>query len=254
MLPQKFSAELNFDGRVAVVTGAASGIGFAVARLFSEKGATVCILDINTEKLQAASEQIPRSSAFQVDITDNKSIDQAVERIMKKYGKIDILVNSAGIGPVEWAEFISEEDWYANINVNLHGTFFMSQRVGKEMIKAGTGGKIVNLASQAGIVAIDQHVAYSASKAAVISVTKSLANEWAKYGIRVNAVSPTVTETPMIQAYWKGEVKEKALQSIPAARFAQPEEIAGAILFLASDLSSMVTGANLVVDGGYTIR
>lgn len=131
----------------------------------------------------------------------------------------------------------------------------MSQYVGNQMIEAGNGGKIICLASQAGIVAIDKHVAYSASKAGIISMVKSLGYEWGQYGIQVNAISPTATETPIIVGYWDvGEVHEKAISNTPAGRFCKPEEVAAAALFLASEASNMITGANLVIDGGYTIH
>ena len=159
------------------------------------------------------------------------------------------------MGDIEWAEQMSEDTWRKVININLTGTFLMSQRTGREMIRAGRGGKIISLASQAGLVAIDKHVAYSASKAGIISMTQSLAYEWGKYGIQVNAISPTATETPIIVGYWtEGEIHDNAIANTPAGRFCKPQEIAAAALFLACDASNMVTGANLVVDGGYTIH
>ena len=141
------------------------------------------------------------------------------------------------------------------IAVNLSGTFYISQRIGKEMIRHGNGGKIISIASQAGIVSIDKHVAYSASKAGIISMTKSLAYEWGQYGIQVNAISPTATETPLIVGYWDvGKVHDDAIANTPAGRFCKPEEVAAAAVFLASESSNMITGANLVIDGGYTIH
>lgn len=145
--------------------------------------------------------------------------------------------------------------WDKVIAVNLSGTFYISQRIGKEMIRHGNGGKIISIASQAGIVSIDKHVAYSASKAGIISMTKSLAYEWGQYGIQVNAISPTATETPLIVGYWDvGKVHDDAIANTPAGRFCKPEEVAAAAVFLASESSNMITGANLVIDGGYTIH
>ncbi len=241
-------------GKTAIITGAASGIGRAVAQLFVEKGASVALLDLNLEQAQEVASSLERAAAFTVDVGDRASVVQAVSAAKEHFGRLDILVNSAGIGPVEWAEDYPEEDWHRTMRVNLNGTFFMSQQVGCELIAAKQGGKIISLASQAGIVAIDRHVAYSASKAAVISVTKSLAYEWGKYGIQVNAISPTATYTPLIEGYWEGKIKDEAIRNTPVGRFAEPGEIAAAALFLASQASNMVTGANLVVDGGYTIH
>lgn len=249
-----FNTSFRLDGKTAIITGAASGIGLAVAQLFVEKGASVALLDLNLEQAEQAASGLERAAAFAVDVGDRASVEQAVSAAKEHFGSVDILVNSAGIGPVEWAENYPEEDWHRTMRVNLNGTFFMAQQVGRELIAANKGGKIISLASQAGIVAIDRHVAYSASKAAVISITKSLAYEWGKYGIQVNAISPTATYTPLIAGYWEGDIKDEAIANTPAGRFAEPGEIAAAALFLASEASNMVTGANLVVDGGYTIH
>jgi glycerol dehydrogenase len=255
MIARTVSTDFRLDDKVAVVTGGASGIGLAVAKLFSEKGARACILDINLDRAKEISRTIPNSSAFFVNVGDTATIDRAVSDIVRGYGRIDVLVNSAGIGTIEWAENFSEKDWKDVININLSGTFFMSQRVGSNMINSKSGGKIICLASQAGIVAIDKHVAYSASKAGIISMVKSLGLEWGKYGIQVNAISPTATETPLIVGYWDvGAVHDNAIANTPAGRFCDPVEIAAAALFLASGASNMITGANLVVDGGYTIH
>lgn len=255
MVSKPYCNDFRLDGKIAVITGAASGIGLATAELFAERGATVCVLDINLERARAVSEEIPGSEAFCVDISRKSSIDEAISAVLTKFGRVDILVNSAGVGDIEWAEKMEEDTWKKVININLNGTFFMSQRVGQEMIRAGNGGKIISLASQAGIVAIDKHVAYSASKAGIISMTQSLAYEWGKYGIQVNAISPTATETPIIVGYWtEGEIHDTAIANTPAGRFCKPQEIAAAALFLACEASNMVTGSNLVVDGGYTIH
>lgn len=245
----------RLDGKNALITGAASGIGFEIAKLFAERGANVCILDIREEAAKQAAQKIAGAFWQYVDVGDTKSISQAVSGAIEQLGVPDILINSAGIGPVMRAENFTEEAWDTTMCINLRGTFFMSQQVGREMIEAKKGGKIVCLASQAGMVAIDEHVAYSASKAGIISMVKSLAYEWGKYGIQVNAVSPTATETPLIKGYWdQGEIHRKAIENLPSGRFARPEEIAAAALFLASSEADMITGANLVVDGGYTIH
>lgn len=255
MISKPYSTDFNLNGKLAIVTGAGSGIGYATSKLFSEKGATVCLLDCNIDSVKEASAGISNSHPFFVDVSDHDGVFNVVDQITKELGNIDILVHCAGVGDIEWAEDFEEKTWERVININLTGSFFMSQAVGKKMINAGNGGKIICMASQAGLVAIDKHVAYSASKAGIISMVKSLAYEWGKYGIQTNAISPTATETPIIVGYWDvGEVHEKAIAGTPAGRFCKPEEIAAAAFFLATDASNMITGANLVVDGGYTIH
>lgn len=255
MISNPCKTDFRLDGKIAVVTGAASGIGLETAKLFAEKGAVVCLCDLNGEKAAEEAKNIPNAKAYQVNVTDSASINAMTEAVVKDHGGIDILINSAGVGDIEWAESMTEQTWKKVIDINLTGTFLISQRIGQEMIKAGKGGKIVSLASQAGLIAIDKHVAYSASKAAIISMTKSLAFEWGKYGIQVNAVSPTATETPMIQGYWDvGERHTTTIANTPAGRYCKPVEIACAAMFLASDAANMITGENLVVDGGFTIH
>jgi NAD(P)-dependent dehydrogenase (short-subunit alcohol dehydrogenase family) len=168
-------------------------------------------------------------------------------------GRIDILVNNAGIAILGNAENLSERDWDKTMNLNLKVPFLLSQLVGREMIQSG-GGKIINIASQMGIVAAERHLAYCVSKAGLIAMTKVLALEWAKFNIRVNAIAPTVVFTEMAQKAWSGEAEEAMKGKIPLGRFVFPEEVAVTALFLASDASSMITGETIVIDGGYTIQ
>ena len=255
MISKPYSTDFTLNGKLAVVTGAGSGLGYAISKLFSQRGATVCMLDRNEQAAQEAAAGIQNAYAYFVDVADYQSVNSVVDQIIKEHQHIDVLVNCAGIGDIAWAEDFDEKTWRKVLDVNLSGTFFMSQAVGKKMIAAQNGGKIICMASQAGIVVIDKHVAYSASKAGVISLVKSLAFEWGKHGIQVNAISPTATETPMIVGYWDvGKVHEDAIAGTPAGRFCKPEEIAAACVFLASEASNMITGANLVIDGGYTIH
>lgn len=254
MISKPCKTDFRLDGKIAVITGAGSGIGFATAKLFAEKGATVCLLDRNLEAAKEKAAEIG-GEAFYIDVSDADAVKESISNVVAKYGHIDVLVNCAGVGDIEYAEKMSPETWNKVIAINLTGVFYVSQAVGNEMIKYGNGGKIITLASQAGIVAIDKHVAYSASKAGIISMMKSFGYEWGKYGIQANAISPTATETPMIKGYWDvGERHTKTIEDTPAGRFCKPVEIACAALFLASDASNMVTGSNLVVDGGYTIH
>jgi NAD(P)-dependent dehydrogenase (short-subunit alcohol dehydrogenase family) len=176
-----------------------------------------------------------------------------VEEALKTFGKIDILVNNAGIALLDDAENLSEEYWDKTMAVNLKAPFLLSQLVGREMVRRRSG-KIINIASQAGIVALDRHVAYCVSRAGLISMTKVLALEWGEFGINVNAIAPTVVPTELGEKAWAGEVGEAMKRRVPLRRFALPEEVAAAALFLASDVANMITGETLVVGGGYTIQ
>lgn len=237
-----------------MVTGAASGIGKAMAELFSEKGAYVVLLDIKEDVKDVAAKINPsRTLALQVDITKKENIEKVVAEIKKVYPKIDILANSAGVALLEKAEDLPEEYWDKTMELNLKGSFLMAQIIGREMIATG-GGKIVNMASQASVIALDKHVAYCASKAAIVSMTQVLAMEWAPYNINVNAISPTVILTELGKKAWAGQVGEDMKKLIPAGRFGYPEEVAACALFLVSDAASLITGENLIIDGGYTIK
>ncbi|EHC6165242.1 D-threitol dehydrogenase [Listeria monocytogenes serotype 1/2b] len=249
-----FDKDFNITDKVAVVTGAASGIGKAMAELFSEKGAYVILLDIKEDVKDVAAKINPsRTLALQVDITKKENIEKVVAEIKKVYPKIDILANSAGVALLEKAEDLPEEYWDKTMELNLKGSFLMAQIIGREMIATG-GGKIVNMASQASVIALDKHVAYCASKAAIVSMTQVLAMEWAPYNINVNAISPTVILTELGKKAWAGQVGEDMKKLIPAGRFGYPEEVAACALFLVSDAASLITGENLIIDGGYTIK
>ncbi|EAC4592334.1 D-threitol dehydrogenase [Listeria monocytogenes] len=249
-----FDKDFNITDKVAVVTGAASGIGKAMAELFSEKGAYVVLLDIKEDVKDVAAKINPsRTLALQVDITKKENIEKVVAEIKKVYPKIDILANSAGVALLEKAEDLPEEYWDKTMELNLKGSFLMAQIISREMIATG-GGKIVNMASQASVIALDKHVAYCASKAAIVSMTQVLAMEWAPYNINVNAISPTVILTELGKKAWAGQVGEDMKKLIPAGRFGYPEEVAACALFLVSDAASLITGENLIIDGGYTIK
>lgn len=246
--------DFSLSGKLAVVTGAASGIGAAIAEGFAAKGARVAALDMNLEAAQARAAGLPGARAFACDVTDPASIARAVAEVRAEMAGIDILVNSAGIVDLAPAEEISDHAWTRTIEVNLTGSFLMAREVGRAMIAAGRGGRIINLASQAGSVAIDGHVAYCASKFGIIGVTKTLALEWGRHGITVNSISPTVVLTDLGRKAWDGPKGEAMKAQIPAGRFAEPHEIAAAAVFLASDEAAMINGADLLVDGGYTVK
>jgi NAD(P)-dependent dehydrogenase (short-subunit alcohol dehydrogenase family) len=251
-----YDKNFSLSGKVALITGAASGIGRAIANLFYEKGASLILVDLNPAVEQIGGEIAPDQARFTAaiaNITEATQREAALGTGLAKFGAVDILVNSAGVALLDPALEVPEAHWDKTMELNLRALFFLTQRVASEMIKRG-GGKIISLASQAGVIALDRHVAYCVSKAGVISMTKVLALEWAKYNIQVNAISPTVVVTELGKKAWAGEVGEQMKRRIPAGRFAYPEEIAACALFLASDAAAMITGENLVIDGGYTIQ
>lgn len=248
------TAKQNFAGKNVVITGGASGIGRAIAEAFSGQDASVAILDLNLDLAREVSSKLGSNSiAVACDVSKIESINQAVSHVIENFRKIDILVNSAGIAALNPAEKVTQSEWDKTLSINLTGTFFMSQRVGIEMLKENNGS-IINLASQAASVALTDHVAYCASKFGVLGVTKVLASEWGGRGITVNSVSPTVVLTELGKKAWAGEKGDALKKLIPTGRFAEPEEIAASVLFLASEEARMINGADLLVDGGYTIR
>ncbi|CAI2514888.1 2-(S)-hydroxypropyl-CoM dehydrogenase [Serratia fonticola] len=242
------------QGKVALITGGAAGIGLAIAKCYLQNGAQVVLLDRAAQVVQIA-QQLDEQQALGIvmDVTDKASVEQAVAQANAHFGRLDVLVNSAGIVALYPAEELPEDAWDSTMAVNLKGVFLTSQAVGHYFIRQGSGS-IINLASQAGVVALPNHLAYCASKASVIGLTQVLALEWGPHNVRVNAISPTVVLTELGRKAWSGEVAEQMKQKIPLRRFAEPEDIAASALFLASDAASMITGSNLVVDGGYTIQ
>lgn len=242
----------SFSGKIAIVTGAASGIGYTVAHHLAERGARIVGVDLNERVTELATE-LPGTGHHGIvkNLTDPAAATEAVAETVETVGIPHILVNSAGLALLDSAVDVTPDRWQLTLDVNLSGTFYMAQAAGRVMLQAGFG-RIINLASQAAIVGLDQHAAYCASKAAVIGLTHVLSLEWARQGITVNAVSPTVVETPLGKAAWAGEKGEKAKNDIPVGRFARPEEVAALIAFLAGDDAAMITGSNVVMDGGFT--
>lgn len=248
----------SLRGQVGIVTGGGQGLGQAFCLAFAEAGADIVVAERNTDTGPVTVEQIERLGRrglfVETDVTDRDSVFAMVDRALAAYGRIDFVMNNAGI--TKWcpAEDVSEEDWRAVMAVNLDGLFYCCQAAAPPMKAAGRG-RIINIASMSGIIVNfpQAQASYNASKAAVIHLTRSLACEWAPYGIRVNAIAPGYMATPMAQPFFDDPAYGgRWMQAIPMGRPGRPEELAGAAVYLASDASSYVTGAVLVVDGGYT--
>lgn len=239
------------NGLTVLVTGAAGGIGRAMCETFAAEGARLALVDVQDATSFAASLG-PDHRAWQLDLADPEAIAGTVPRIGEAMG-IDVLVNNAGLGIVFPAEQTRIQDFDATIAINLRAPWLMAAAA-LPWLKHSGRGRVINISSQAGVIAIDEHLAYGASKAGLNLVTKVLAVEWARFGITVNAIAPTVVETPMALVGWAGEKGERAKAEIPVGRFAQPAEIAAAARYLASDQAGIVNGAVLMADGGFSIR
>jgi len=246
---------MRFTGKTAIVTGAGQGIGRAIALGLAKEGADIVVNDINLELAHKVADEIKvagrRALAIKADVSNSAEVSQMVKETIDNFKKVDILVNNAGIDKVMPAEEMTEDVWDAQVNTNLKGPFLCSQAVGRQMIKQKQG-KIINIASLSGHYGSHGQAAYCASKAGVILLTMVLAVEWAKYNINVNAVSPGITRTALIEKLEKESPKfvEGRLKRIPIRRFIEPEEIASVALFLASSESDAITGEDIVVDGG----
>ena len=248
----KPNASYDFSHAVVVVTGAAAGIGRQVSEQFAAAGATVALLDRSPSVVDVASDLGAAHRGWVADVSDAGSVAIAASEILSLFGHVDVLVNSAGIGPLAPAENFPLETWDKTMAVNLRGAFLVARAFAPGMLARGQG-RIINLASQAAVIGIEGHVAYCASKAGIIGMTNCMALEWAPRGVTVNAISPTVVETELGLSGWAGEKGERARAAIPTRRFAKPAEIACAIMYVASREAAMINGANLMIDGGYSI-
>ena len=247
---------MRLEGKVAIITGGANGMGAEECRIFAREGAKVVIADIMEEEGRQVEAEIAESGRYAVfmrlDVTSEDDWGAAVEATVARYGKLDVLVNNAGIGKPNTPDELRTEDWDALMNINAKGVFLGMKHAIPEMQKAG-GGSIVNISSISGIVGQRQvHMGYNASKGAVRIVTKSAAVQYAQDGIRVNSVHPGLMPPMLTSAARTSEVRSEMLAGIPMGRTGRREEVGYAALFLASDEASYITGAELVVDGGWT--
>lgn len=243
---------MKLSGKVALVTGAAQGIGRAIALLLARNGADIVVSDINLEKAEETAKEIraigPKAVAVKVDVSNLSDVEHMVEGVLEELAKIDILVNNAGITRDKLLLRMTEEDWDAVLGVNLKGTFNCTKAVIRHMAKQRSG-KIVNIASVVGEMGNAGQANYSASKAGVIGLTKTIAREYAPRGINVNAIAPGYIETPMTDALPE-KAKEELRKLIPTERLGKPEDVAEAVLFLVSEASNYITGQVLNVNGG----
>ncbi|PWH15725.1 MAG: NAD(P)-dependent oxidoreductase [Ardenticatenia bacterium] len=242
-------------GRVAVVTGAARGIGLAIAQALIEHGAAMALWDVDAPALEQAAHALGEAAwPCVVDVTIADAVHTAVRQVVDRFGALHILVNNAGICPMTPFEQISEPEWERVLAVNLKGAFLCCQAAWPFLCDAGPRGRIINISSVAGQMGgVSVGVHYAASKAGLIGLTKALAHRLAPYGVTVNCVAPGTTATEMTAA-WSREDLERAWARIPLGRLAQPDEIAAAVCYLASDRAAFITGATLDINGGLYVR
>jgi NAD(P)-dependent dehydrogenase (short-subunit alcohol dehydrogenase family) len=250
------SKRFDLSSKVALVTGASSGLGVHFARTLAEAGAAVAIAARRAERLASLQAELRQAGgkaiAVDLDVKSGQSVHAAFDVAEAALGAIDIVVNNAGISIVKPALDMPEEDWDAVVDTNLRGAWLVAQTAGKRWVAARRPGAIVNIASILGLRTIGQVAPYNASKAGLIHLTRVLAMEWARYNIRVNAICPGYIETEMNSDFWKTPAGQRLIERIPQRRIGQPEHLDGALLLLASDAGTFMTGSVLTVDGGHT--
>ncbi len=255
-------ARLRFslEGNSAVVTGGGSGIGAAICRAFAEQGARVIVADVSEENGRRVADELDGATFVRTDVTDFGSVEAAVRRAVERHGRLDIMVNCAGLGYVGTVQETEWADWDRLFAVNVKGVFHGCRAAVDRMLgQEPKGGAIVNLASVAGLVCVPRRFAYSATKGAVIAMTRELAGDYVRSGIRCNAIAPGTIDTPLVHAYvdrFFTDRKEETIAELharqPVGRMGRPEEIADLAVYLASDEAAFVTGSVMVIDGGWT--
>jgi NAD(P)-dependent dehydrogenase (short-subunit alcohol dehydrogenase family) len=249
--------ELRLDGRTALVTGASSGLGWRFATVLAQAGARVAIAARRTDRLEALRDEIRhaggRAHPVAIDVTDVTSVRAGVDAAQAALGSLDILVNNSGVSVTKRAVEVEEDDYDSVMDTNAKGAFFVAQAAGRAMIAAKRPGRIVNIASAAGLRALGQLSVYCMSKAAVIHLTRALALEWGRFGINVNALCPGYIETEINRDYWQTEGGQKLVNMLPRRRVGKPEDLDALLLLLASEQSSFVNGAVIAADDGLTL-
>ncbi|GCF11660.1 SDR family NAD(P)-dependent oxidoreductase [Dictyobacter arantiisoli] len=256
----------RLDHKIALVTGSGSGIGREIALLYAQQGAHVLVADIQLEAAQAVVGEIQaragQAQAIQIDIANEEQVATVFAQVVQEHGRLDILVNNAGVSHVGNILETTLTDWKRVMGINAAGTFLCAREAVKHMVaQEPQGGVIVNIASVAGMIGIERRLPYSASKGAVISITRSVAMDFVQQNIRVNAICPGTVHTPFVDGYLArsfADTKDEELAKLharqPIGRMGRPEEIASAALYLASDEAAFVTGSALVIDGGWTAK
>jgi NAD(P)-dependent dehydrogenase (short-subunit alcohol dehydrogenase family) len=251
------SKRFDLEGKVALVTGASSGLGVHFARTLAAAGASVAIAARRAERLATLRAELEtggaKAAAVSLDVQSGDAVRAAFDAVEAALGKLDIVVNNAGISIVKPALTMPEEDWDAVVDTNLRGAWLVAQTAGQRWVAAKRPGSIVNIASILGLRTIGQVAPYNASKAGLIHLTQVLAMEWARYDIRVNAICPGYIETEMNSDFWKTDGGKRLIERIPQRRIGKPEHLDGALLLLASEAGAFMTGSVITVDGGHTV-
>ena len=256
---------IDLSGRVAFITGASGGLGAQFARTLAAAGAGVVLASRRLEKLKELRAEIEGAGGdahvIELDVTDNDSIKSAVAHAETEMGSIDILVNNSGVSTTQRLQDVGEDDYDFIFNTNVRGAFFVAQEVGKRMLARSrgaapgsfTGGRIINIASMAGLKVLPQIGVYCMSKAAVVQMTKAMALEWGRFGINVNAICPGYIDTEINHHHWQTEQGQKLIQMLPRKRVGQPQDLDGLVLMLASDQSHFINGAVIAADDGFGV-
>ena len=256
---------IDLSGRVAFITGASSGLGAQFAKTLSRAGAAVVLASRRIEKLKELRAQIDGEGGdahvMELDVTDRDSIKAAVAHAETEVGSIDILVNNSGVSTTQRIQDVTEEDYDFVFNTNVRGAFFVAQEVGKRMLARAkgaapgsfTGGRIINIASMAGLKVLPQIGVYCMSKAAVVQMTKAFAVEWGKFGINVNAICPGYIDTEINHQHWQTEQGQKLISMLPRKRVGQPQDLDALLMLLASDQSHFINGAVIAADDGFAV-
>lgn len=241
-------------GKVALVTGASSGLGESFSRCLAARGAVVVAAARRLDRLEALVREGGAAHSVALDVTDPASVDSAMRQAGELAGPVDILVNNAGVADTKASLEVSEADWRRVLDTNLDGAWRMAQAAAKSMVASGRGGSIVNIASILGLRQATHLLAYAAAKAALVQVTKSLALEWARHGIRVNAIAPGYVVTEMNRDFFASDPGQAVVKRIPQRRVGDPRDLEGALLLLASGAGAYITGSIVVVDGGHLVN